>query len=439
MKRRQMHLGVFVLGTGNHVAGWRWPGAADNFQSLAVVQEIARTAERGRFDLLFLGDGLAADPNAHPSFTTRLEPVTMLSALAATTTHVGLGATASTTYNEPFNVARLFASLDHLSGGRAAWNAVTSSAPAAGANFGRRHPPHAERYAVAEEFVDVVRGLWDCWEDDAIVIDRTTGRYINPEKVHPLNHAGKYFAVRGPLNIGRTPQGQPVIIQAGASEPGQELAARTAEVVFSVTQDIEESRAFRAGLTRRLAQHGRPPDALKVLPGVMPVIGRTAAEAREKLATLQGFVNDTNAWSMLSNRLGQDMSAYPLDGPVPDLPLPETSHGFARAMLSKARREGMTLRDLYNLTAAARGHWVLCGTLAEIADTLEMWFTTGAADGFNILPPYFPQAFDEFVDLVVPLLQERGLFRRDYTGTTLREHLGLARPACRVPAQMAPG
>ncbi|MBL6080544.1 LLM class flavin-dependent oxidoreductase [Belnapia sp. T18] len=428
-EQRQMHLGVFVLGTGNHVAGWRLPGAADSFQNLSVAQQIARTAERGLFDLLFLGDGLSADPNAHPSFTARFEPITMLAALAATTTHVGLGATASTTYAEPYTVARLFASLDHLSGGRAAWNAVTTSGGQAAANFGRQHPPHGQRYEVAEEFIDVVRGLWDCWEDDAIVADRKTGRYIDAAKVHKLHHKGRFFEVEGPLNIGRCPQGQPVILQAGASEPGQEMAARSADVVFSVVQDLDEARAAYAALKERLPRHGRDPGEVAVLPGVMPVIGRTQEEALEKLDHLQSFVNSTNALSMLSNRLGQDMSAYPMDGPVPDLPLPDTSHGFARTMLAKARREGMTLRDLYNLTAAARGHWVICGTPASIADTLEEWFLGGAADGFNILPPYFPGGFDEFVDGVVPELQRRGLFRRAYRGRKLRDHLGLSRPA----------
>ncbi len=432
MHGRQMHLGVFVLGTGNHIAGWRYPGAFDTFQSLPVAQAIARTAERGRFDLLFLGDGLAADPMHHPSFTTRLEPVTMLSALAATTTHVGLGATSSTTYNEPFTVARAFASLDHLSGGRAAWNAVTSSGAEAAQNFGRQHPAHDRRYEIAEEFVDVVMGLWDCWEDDAIVIDHATGQYIDPSKVHTLDHHGAFFDVRGPLNIGRCPQGRPVILQAGSSEPGQTLAARTADVVFAVVQDLEEAKAAYAALKDRLPRHGRAPEELAVLPGVMPILGGTQAEAKRKLDLLQSFVTPTNAIKMLSTRLGQDMTRYPLDAPVPDLPLPDTSHGFAVTMLAKARRENMTLRDLYNLTGAARGHWVLCGTPETVADTLEQWFRERAADGFNILPAYFPEAFDDFVDQVVPLLQRRGLFRSDYAGTTLRDHLGLGRPARRV-------
>ena len=254
---RRMHLGVFVLGTGNHIAGWRYPGAADSFQSLPVIQEIARTAERGKFDLLFLGDNLVAGVDDHPSFTARFEPLTMLAALAATTTRVGLGATSSTTYGEPFLVARAFASLDHLSGGRAAWNAVTSSGPGAAANFGREHPRHDARYEMAEEFVDVVRGLWDCWDDGAIVADRATGQYIDPSKVRALDHDGRFFKVKGPLNIGRTPQGRPVILQAGSSEAGLALAARTADVVFSVVQDFGEARLAYRALKDRLAPHGR--------------------------------------------------------------------------------------------------------------------------------------------------------------------------------------
>lgn len=429
---RQMHLGVFVLGTGNHIAGWRYPGATQSFEDLAVVQQIARTAERGKFDLIFLGDNLASEPGMHPSFAARFEPLTMLAALAATTTHVGLGATASTTYNEPYNVARAFASLDHLSRGRAAWNAVTSSGGKAADNFGRQHPPHDARYEIAEEFVDVVRGLWDCWDDGAVVRNHATGQYIDPAKVRTLDHAGRFFRVKGPLPTSRTPQGQPVILQAGSSKPGLDLAARTADVVFAVVQDRAEAQAGYQALKSRMPRFGRHPDEIAVLPGIMPVIGRTDAEAREKLNTLQGFVNTGNALSMLSSRLGQDVSHYPLHELVPDLPLPDSSHGFARTMLDKARRDHMTWRDLFNLTGAARGHWVVCGTPDAIADTLQDWFEARAADGFNILPPYFPGGFDDFVDLVVPILQARGLFRSDYAGTTLREHLGLPRPRNRL-------
>lgn len=429
VSHRQMHLGVFVLGTGNHIAGWRYPGAADSFLSLKGIQTIAATAERGKFDLLFLGDGLAAKMGDHPSFLVRFEPITMLAALAATTTHLGLGATSSTTYNEPYNVARFFASLDHLSGGRAAWNAVTSSGAAAGANFGREHPTHDARYEVAEEFVDVVRGLWDCWDDGAVVANRETGQYVDEAKVKALNHVGRFFQVKGPMTTARCPQGRPVIIQAGSSEPGLELAARTADLVFSVVQDFAEAQVAYRALKSRLPRFGRSAADVALLPGVMPVIGATDAEAREKLNTLQGYLGPTSALTLLSGRLGMDVSGFDPDELVPDMPLPDTSHGFARAMLSKAWREKMTWRDLSNLTGAARGHWVICGTPETIADTLQEWFEGDAADGFNILPPYFPAAFDEFVDQVVPILQKRGLYREEYSGTTLRDHLGLERPA----------
>jgi FMN-dependent oxidoreductase (nitrilotriacetate monooxygenase family) len=423
-----MHFGVFVLGTGNHTAGWRYPGADASFEDMSVVQRIANIAERGLFDFLFVGDGLAASLDNHPSYTVRLEPLTMLAAIAVTTQYVGLGATMSTTYSEPFTVARVFSSLDHISNGRAAWNAVTTASSASGGNFGRVHPDHEQRYARAEEFVQVVRGLWDCWDDDAIIADRSTGRFIDKTKVRSLEHEGKFFSVKGPLNGGRSPQGQPVIIQAGGSDRGQNLAARTADVVFSVVQDFDEAKVAYAQFKERVRKFGRSPDEVTVLPGVMPVVGRTDADALNILNTLQSYVNSTEGLAMLSSRLGQDLSRFDFNAPVPDIPLPSTSHGFARTMLSAARRNNMTLRDLYNLTAAARGHWVLCGSPVTIADTLERWFVEGAADGFNIMPAYFPGAFDDFVDLVVPELQRRGLYRKAYSGPTLRDHLGLRRP-----------
>ncbi|MGI4950582.1 MAG: LLM class flavin-dependent oxidoreductase [Janthinobacterium lividum] len=423
-----MHLGLFLLGTGSHVAGWRMPGAVDSFQDIGAVQRIAATAERACFDLIFMGDNLYADPATHPSYTARLEPLTMLAAVAATTTRIGLGATLSTTYSDPFTVARAFASLDHISQGRAAWNAVTGANPAAAANFGRLHPAHAERYEIAAEFVDVVKQLWDGWADDAITADRGTGQYIDPARLRRIDHHGRHFDVAGPLNIGRSPQGHPVVLQAGGSEPGLALAAATADVVFSVEQDIDEARTHYAAFKARLAARGRDPGTVKILPGVMPVVGRTDREAFDTLAALQGYVDGSNALALLSDRLGVDISAYDLDGPVPDLALPDTYHSFSRVMLNKARRESMTLRDLYNLTAAARGHWVLCGSATRVADTLAAWFTGGAADGFNIMPPYFDAGFTAFTELVVPILQERGLFRRAYPGPTLRDTLGLTRP-----------
>ena len=430
---RQMHLGVFVLGTGNHIAGWRFPGATQSFEDIAVIQQIGRIAEQGKFDLLFLGDNLATDPGMHPSFAAKFEPLTMLSALAATTTHVGLGGTASTSYTEPFNLARQFASLDHLSHGRAAWNAVTTSGDKAAANFGRSHAGHDARYEVAEEFVDVVRGLWDCWDDGAVIRDHATGRYIDASKLKPLNHVGRFFQVKGPLPTSRTPQGNPVIIQAGSSEPGLQLAARTADVVFTVVQDKAEAQAGYQALKSRLPAFGRTADEVAVLPGCMPIVGRTREEALAKLDTLMSFVDVENSRVMLNSRLGIDVSGFPLDARVPeDFPLPDTSHGFAKAMLAKAWREKLTWRDMVNLAGAARGHWVILGTPEEIADILQDWFEDYACDGFNILPAYFPGALQDFVDLVVPILQDRGLFRRDYTGTTLREHLGLARPPSRL-------
>ncbi len=429
--QRQMHLGVFVLGTGNHSAGWRYEGAATSNNQLPVIEEIGRIAERGRFDLLFISDGLVMDPGDHPSFLCRFEPTTLISVLSASTRHIGLGGTVSTSFSEPYNVARIFASIDHISGGRAAWNVVTSSQPRAALNFSReRHMEHELRYEVANEFVDVVRGLWDCWDDGAIVADKATGRYIDAAKVRPLDHKGRFFQVTGPVNIARCPQGHPVIIQAGGSPSGLELAARTADVVFSVVQELSSAKAAYADLKGRLAKYGRMPDQIAVLPGVMPIIGQSDAEAKDKLARLQSWLTPTNAATLVSGRIGYDVSGYPLDGPVPAPPPGEGSQAFSRVLFETARRDNMSLRDLYNLTAAARGHWVVCGTPTRIADTLEEWFVEGAADGFNILPPYFPGAFADFVDLVVPELQRRNLFRGEYRGTTLRDHFGLAR----VPA-----
>jgi FMN-dependent oxidoreductase (nitrilotriacetate monooxygenase family) len=260
------------------------------------------------------------------------------------------------------------------------------------------------------------------------VADRASGLYIDPAKVRTLDHEGAFFKVKGPLNISRAPQGRPVVLQAGGSEPGLDLAARTADVVFSVVQDVDEARIAYASLKDRLPRFGRSASDVTVLPGVMPVVGRTDREARDKLNALQEFIGSGSALAVLSERFGHDFSVYDLDGPVPDLQLPDTYHSFTRVLLSKARRENMSLRDLYSLTAAARGHWVLCGSPETIADTFQQWFENGAADGFNVMPPYFHEGFDDFVEGVVPILQERGLFRREYSGTTLREHLGLERP-----------
>jgi len=433
---RQMHLGVFVLGTGNHMAGWRYEGAFATHMELPVMQEIARIAERGKFDLLFISDSSVMNPGDHPSFLCRFEPTTLITALAMCTSRVGLGATVSTSFNEPFNVARIFGSIDHLSGGRAAWNVVTTSNLKAHQNYGfEAQLDHDLRYQRAEEFVDVVKGLWDCWEDGAIVADKATGQYVDASKVRPLDHKGRFFKVKGPVNMARSPQGQPVIIQAGGSPSGLELAARTADVVFSVVQELEPAKKAYADLKGRMAKFGRQPDMLSILPGMMPVIGQSIAEAREKLDKLQSFLTPTNADVLVASRIGYDVSGHDLDAPVPPPPPSQGGRTFHYVLYEMAKREKMTLRDLYNLTAAARGHWVLCGTPVTIADTLEEWFVEGAADGYNVLPAYFPGAFDEFVDLVVPELQRRGLYRRDYEGTTLRDHFGL--PPVPAPVRRA--
>jgi FMN-dependent oxidoreductase (nitrilotriacetate monooxygenase family) len=327
-----------------------------------------------------------------------------------------------------------------LSGGRAAWNVVTSTNSAAALNFSKeRLNEHDLRYEIASEFVDVVRGLWDGWEDGAVIADRTTGTFLDKSKIRPLDHKGRFFNVRGPLNIERCPQGNPVIIQAGGSPPGQELSARSADLVFSVVNgDPVSGKAAYDSLKQRVIKHGRLPEHLPILPGVMPIIGETDEQAKEQLAKLQSWLTPTNALALVSQRIGYDIAGYPLDGPIPDFP-EKTDRGqsFSRALLEMARREKMTLRDLYNITAAARGHWVIYGTPKRIADTLEEWFTAERADGFVVMPAYFPGAFDDFVNLVVPELQRRGLYRKEYAGTTLRDHLGLARPAHPAQSRMA--
>jgi N-acetyl-S-(2-succino)cysteine monooxygenase len=407
-----MHLAVFWLGTGNHSAGWRMEGAWDNSCSWSMLEAGARIAERGKFDLFFISDSLACSLNDHPSFQTRFEPTTV-------------GATVSTSFSAPFTVARTFQTLQHLSQGRVAWNVVTSSSDTAARNYGmERHFEHDKRYEIASEFVDVVRGLWNTWDEGAGVRCKETGVYVDPARVRALDHKGRHFQVRGPLNIERSAHGHPLIIQAGGSEPGQDLSARTADIVFSVVNgDAAEARAAYAGLKARLAKYGRASGDMAILPGVMPIIGRTDAEAKAQLDRLQHWLSATNALTLVSNRIGHDISGYPLDGPIPELPLSNNSQSFARTLLELARREKMTLRDLYNITAAARGHWVIYGTPQRIADTLEEWFVGGLADGFMILPAYFPGAFCDFVDLVVPELQRRGLFRTEYAGSTLRDHL----------------
>jgi len=431
-ENRQMRLGVFVQTPGHHVAGWRHPDAVTTgWPNLGLMQHIAATAERGKFDMFFLGDGFATGYGEHPSTIGKFEPLTLLSALAMGTKKLGLAATASTTYGEPYHVARGFASLDHLSGGRAGWNVVTTAYSKSSAVFGRAHPPHAERYAIAEEFVEACRLLWDTWDDGAFIGDKTAGQFVRPGSLRQPDFHGKYFTVTGGLNVPRAPQGHPVLIQAGSSGPGQALAARIADVVFTAQNDVGEAKVFYDALKAQVVEFGRSPASALVMPGVFPVVGRTAAEAREIFAGLNRNIDATQAFTVLSERLGMDVSRLPMDGPVPAPPETEALKSRSALLMEMARRDKLTLRELYYRVAAARGHLLLVGGPAEIADVLERWFRAGAADGFNVMPPFFPGQFDAFVDHVVPILQERGLFRADYTGMTLRDHLGLEKLSLR--------
>ncbi len=446
-ERSQLRLGAFLYPTGHHIDAWRHPDAqADAGSNFAHYVELAQLAERGKFDLIFMADGVGTrgtDIEALSRTATRyvaqFEPITLLSALAAVTRNIGFVATASTSYNEPYHIARKFASLDHISGGRAGWNLVTSSSEHEAHNFGRdEHYAHGERYERAEEFADVVTGLWDTWEEGAFPRDKQSGLYFDPDKQHVLNHKGKFFKVRGPLNVARSPQGHPVLVQAGSSEPGKELAARTAEVVFTAHQTFEDARTFYTDLKGRLRKYGRHADDLKVMPGIFPVVGRTIAEAEEKFEQIQELIHPVVGLALLSGMTGGvDLSAYPLDGPVPALPETNASKSRQRLLLDLAHRENLTIRQLYLRIAGARGHRQIVGTPAQIADEMQHWFTGGAADGFNIMPPHLPVGLRDFVDLVLPELRRRGLFRNEYEGTTLRQNLGLRTPQHPASAPLA--
>ncbi|MET0186414.1 MAG: LLM class flavin-dependent oxidoreductase [Achromobacter sp.] len=443
---RQIKLGAFLMQTGHHIAAWRHPDAqADAGQNFQHYVDLARIAEAAKFDAIFLADSVGIR-NAHQTSLHRtaraahFEPLTLLSALAAVTSRIGLIATASTTYNEPYHIARKFASLDLISGGRSGWNLVTSSGEGEAQNFNlATHVAHADRYARAEEFHDVVTGLWDSWQEDALIADKAAGIHFDPGKLHPLHHAGDHFTVRGPLNVARSPQGRPVVVQAGASQAGQALAARTAEVIFVAHQTFEEAQTFYRAIKTQVVQHGRSPDDVKVMPGIFPVVGRTQAEAEAKFETLQSLIHPDVGLALLGNMIGgADLSAYPVDGPIPDLPETNGGKSRQRLLLDLARRDGLTIRQLYLRIAGARGHQQVVGTAHSIADQLQHWFENEAADGFNIMSPWLPGGLTDFIEHVLPELRRRGLVRTDYSGTTLRDHLGLARPLNRRAVSTAP-
>jgi N-acetyl-S-(2-succino)cysteine monooxygenase len=437
----QLRLGAFLYPSGHHIAAWRHPEAqADAGINFRHYVRLAQAAEAAKFDLVFLADGVGTrgdnveflSRTAH-SYVAQFEPITLLSALAAVTEHVGLVATASTSFNEPYHIARKFASLDHISGGRAGWNLVTSSNEHEAKNFNRdKHFDHAERYERAIEFAEVVGGLWDSWDDDAFLRDKAQGRFFDPERRHVLDHKGRFFQVKGPLNVARSPQGHPVVVQAGSSEAGRDLAARTAEVIFTAQQTLGDAIDFYSDVKGRLAQYGRHPDDLKIMPGVFPIVGRSESEAREKFEQLQALIDPKVGLALVSGLTGGfDLSGYPLDGPIPELP--ETNASKSRQLLTieLARRENLTIRQLYLRVAGARGHWQLVGTPAQIVDQLEERFVKGGADGYNVMPPVLPAGLDDFVELVIPELRRRGLFRSEYEGRTLRDNLGLRRPVNR--------
>ncbi|WP_375456680.1 LLM class flavin-dependent oxidoreductase [uncultured Methylobacterium sp.] len=437
----RLRLGAFLYPGGHHVAAWRHPASqADAGIDPAHYRRLAQVAEAAKFDLIFLADGVSirgddidALSRTAIRYVGQFEPLTPLSHLSAVTERIGLVATASTTYNEPFHVARKFASLDHLSRGRAGWNLVTSADPREAYNFGREsHLAHARRYARAEEFVDVAAGLWDSFEDDAFVRDRAEGRFFDPDKLHVLAHEGEHFSVRGPLNVPRPPQGHPVVVQAGSSEAGKALAARTAEVIFTAQSTLADAKAFYADVKGRMARHGRDPDDLKIMPGAFPVVGRTEGEAQDKYGALQALIHPVVGRSLLEQLAGLDLSGHADDAPVPEAPGTEGGKSRQDLLVTLARRDGLTIRELYLRIAGARGHWTLVGTAAQIADALQERFEADGADGFNIMPPTLPGGLDDFATLVIPELQRRGLFRTEYEGRTLRENLGLRRPAHRL-------
>ncbi|WP_138755004.1 LLM class flavin-dependent oxidoreductase [Paenibacillus sinopodophylli] len=433
-RHEQLHLGAFIYYSGHHHAGWRHPDSGvEGMFDVKFYRRLAQTAERGKFDMLFFADLLYAT-NVGQAVAGMLEPLTLLSALSAATEKIGLTATVSTTYNEPYNVARKFSSLDHISGGRAGWNIVTSQLDLEAHNYGRpKHPEHSLRYEMAKEFVDVVTRLWDSWEDGALVLDREAGQFADEAKVKPVDYNGEWYSTKGPLNVPRSPQGYPVLIQAGSSEPGQEFAASIGEVVFTAQQSLEAAKAFYESVNSRLGDYGRKRGSLKIMPGLSPVLGATEEEAKLRYQQLQELIPEAHITAFLSAFLGVDLTKYSLNDQLPEIPDPvEASNGMksrVQLVMDMARNEKLTMLELGRRMLGARGHLQFVGTPVQLADLIQLWFEEYGCDGFNIMAPVLPGGLDDFVDQVVPILQERGLFREDYTGDTLREHLGLERPS----------
>jgi len=431
---KQMHLGAFMRPVSIHTAWWRHPDSAPeaNF-SLKHLVHCIQTLERGKFDAFFMADHLAVlnmpiEALKRSGTVTSFEPFTLLSALAMVTERIGLIATASTTYDAPYHIARRFASLDHISAGRAGWNIVTTSNPDAARNFGMtEHMDHAERYARAREFHDVVTGLWDSFAEDAFIRDKESGIFWDPSRMHKLNHEGKYLSIAGPLNIARPVQGWPVIVQAGASDSGRQLAAEVAEMIFAAGGSIADARAYYADIKSRAAKAGRDPGLIKILPGALVTVAETDEAAREKRALLDSLVHPDSGMAALSIALGTDARAFDLDAPLPDIPETNQSQSGRQRVLERARRENLTVRQLA-VALGGYGGLSFTGSAKTIADEMQHWLESDACDGFNIMFPTIPGGVEDFVRLVVPELQSRGIFRKEYAGATLREHLGLPRP-----------
>jgi FMN-dependent oxidoreductase (nitrilotriacetate monooxygenase family) len=431
IKDAKMKLGLSMRYLGYHMAAWRHPDVpADGAIRFDYFLDSAKKAEAAKLDMIFFADGIGirADDKpkgslSHDSKNAELEPLTLLAAIGARTSRIGLVATASTTYNEPFHIARKYASIDHISGGRAGWNVVTSWSQQEAWNFSRdEHLGYEERYERADEFVEVVKKLWDSWEDDAFIRDKETGVFYDEAKLHTPNHKGKHFKVRGPLNSARTPQGRPIIVQAGAAEAGRELAARNADVVYSNAPDVAGAKAYYDDLKGRLEKFGRTPDQLLIMPGLTLYVGETRQEAQDKFDQLQDLIDPKSGLAVLYGVLG-DLSEYDIDGPVPDVGN-QRVRSIAENLLSTARKEGLTIRQMYKRVASGNNHQLI-GTAADIVDEMETWFRNGAADGFNICPPTLPQGIDDLARFVLPELRRRGLFRTEYEATTLRGNLGL--------------
>ncbi|WP_431970643.1 LLM class flavin-dependent oxidoreductase [Nocardia sp. bgisy134] len=433
---RQLSLNAFIYPSGHHEAAWRHPQSRpDRIYDVTYYQEIGRTAEAAKLDAVFFADGPALRTNVEHNAAPGLEPITLLTAIAAATTHLGLIATASTTYYEPYNLARLFSSLDHISGGRAGWNIVTTGTDVAAANFGLdRHPDHAERYARAREFVDAVVALWDSWEDDAILLDQAAGVYADPDKIHRIDFEGEYLKVRGPFNSARTPQGYPVLVQAGASNEGRSFAGRYAEAIFTAHQRLSDAQAFYADIKAKAKEFGRDADQVKILPGISPFLGDTEADAKRLEREFNELTVPEYGLAQLESIAGKSLRHLSLDELVPAEEfdgagdVTDNQRSRLQVVAGIVQRDRPTLRGLLHRLAGARGHRVFAGTPEQVADTIEEWFRNGGADGFNVMPPYYPGGLEVFTSTVVPILQERGLFRTEYTGTTLRDHFGLARP-----------